>query len=160
MSRFHKSIARPSSGLQDLIRTSAGKDYGYSLTDRLRKNDLPADMHGVHDRSARGGDVYPSSTSLCFFLALCFCVSFSFDAGRCSCAPLFGPADWLHMLACSLISFHGVAYLAAAAILAGHGTGRLIFLSHLFLHCLDRIPKAHGTPLITRMSSDRRDSVA
>lgn len=51
-------IDRPSSGLQDLIRTLTGKDYGYSLRIDRKKNDLPAaspDMHGVHDRSARGG---------------------------------------------------------------------------------------------------------
>lgn len=51
-------IDRPSSGLQDLIRTPTGKDYGYSQTIDREINDLPAaspDMHGVHDRSARGG---------------------------------------------------------------------------------------------------------
>lgn len=51
-------IDRPSSGLQDLIRTPTGKDYGYGQNDRPRNNDLPAaspEMHGVHDRSTRGG---------------------------------------------------------------------------------------------------------
>lgn len=51
-------IDRPSSGLQDLIRTPTGKDYGYSLKIDREKNDLPAaspDMHGVHDRSAKRG---------------------------------------------------------------------------------------------------------
>lgn len=119
-------IDRPSSGVQDLIRTSTGKDYGYSLAiDREKMIYLRTCMACMID--PREGDVYPSSTNLCFFLAFCFCIPFSFDAGRCSCAPLFGPADWLHMLACSLVSFHGVAYLAAAAILDGYGTGRFIF---------------------------------
>lgn len=51
-------IDRPSSGLQDLIRRPTGKDYGYGQNDRPRNNDLPAaspEMHGVHDRSTRGG---------------------------------------------------------------------------------------------------------
>lgn len=138
-------IDRPSSGLQDLIRTLTGKDYGYSLRIDGKKNDLPAASPDMHDRSARGGMYIHHRLIFLFFSLLAATVSVSpssFYARRYSCVLVFDPADLLHILACFFISSHGIAYLAAAPMLDGQGTGKLIFLPHSCSHFPDRISKA------------------
>lgn len=141
-------IDRPSSGLQDLIRTPTGKDYGYSQT-----IDREIMICLRHHRTCMAcmidpqeGGWYPSSTNLDFFFSLlAAAVSVFPSASMQEDALVFWYLARLTGCTCSYASLFlpmEVADLAAAPPFDAQGTGRLAFLSHLFSYCLDRISQA------------------